>query len=218
MESDGEKVALTWFLHNACTSNVELAVISSVCRRWGEVASLVVASEAVALMAGVEITTASSESSVEGGGGRCIRTLWITDMARELVARQRHQRHERDTTDASEEGGGARSDRARPPNNTGGNFCLAWFAPSGMQTVSVSLEHGSEDDDLLATKTTASATQQRRNGRGKTSKKGKNVSCCPEWRGYRHATEVLIPFGYAKDFIMVSATASSSEGDVEMIS
>jgi len=237
MESDGEKVALTWFLHNACTSNAELAIISSVCRRWGEVASLVVASEAVALVAAgvVEIaTTSSSESSVEEGGGggadvassagpslsrRCVLTLLITDMARELVARQMHRRQEqRDTTNVAseEEGGAQRSDRFRhPPNNTEGNFCLAWFAPSGMQTVSVSLsKDDSEDDDLLTTtKTTASATQQRRNGRGKTSKKGRNVNCCPEWRGYRHATEVLIPFGYSKEFIMVSATASASGGE-----
>jgi hypothetical protein len=228
MESKGEKVALTWFLHNSCTSNVELVIISSVCRRWREVASLVVASEAVALTANVELTTTSSESSLEGGGGadvassagpsfsRCIRTLLITDMARELVARQRHRRHERDKTDASEEEGGAQSDRLHPPNNTEGNFCLAWFAPSGMQVVSVSVKDDTQDDDLFKTKTTASATQQRRNGRGKTTKKGRNVNCCPEWRGYRHATEVLIPFGYSEDFIMVSATASDS--DDEMIS
>ena len=241
MESDdGEMVALTWFLHNACTSNVELAIISSVCLRWREVASLVVASEAVALASagggGVEeiTTTSSSGCSVEGdgkdgdvvasssaGGGpslsrRCIRTLLITDMARELVARQRwHQRrHERrDTTtgaseEEEEEGGAQRSDRIHPPNyDTEGNFCLAWFAPSGMQTVSVSIsKDDGEDDDLPATKTTASTTHQRRNGRGGgISKKGRNVNCCPEWRGYRHATEVLIPFGYSEEFIMVSA-------------
>ena len=208
MESDdGEKVALTWFLHNACTSNVELAIISSVCLRWREVASLVVASEAVALASagggGVEeiTTTSSSGCSVEGdgrdgdvvasssaGGGpslsrRCIRTLLITDMARELVARQRwHQRrHERrDTTtgasEEEEEGGAQRSDRIHPPNyDTEGNFCLAWFAPSGMQTVSVSIsKDDGEDDDLPATKTTASTTHQRRNGRGGGDiKKGK---------------------------------------------
>ena len=134
------------------------------------------------------------------------------------MARQRHRRHERDKTDASEEEGGAqRSDRIHPPNyNTEGNFCLAWFAPSGMQVVSVSVKDDTQDDDLFKTKTTASATQQRRNGRGKTTKKGRNVNCCPEWRGYRHATEVLIPFGYSEDFIMVSATASDS--DDEMIS
>lgn len=200
MESDGEKVALTWFLHNACTSNIELATISNVCRCWRKVAS-----QSVADAASVPLFS------------RCISRLLITDMARELVARQRHRRHECDTTDTTSGVDGTRNDRNRPPNNTEGNFCLAWFAPSGMQTASVSLEDDAEDNDSLKTNT-RSTTQQRSNGQGRTSNRGRSVNCCPEWRGYRHATEVLIPFGYSTDFIVVSATTSASGDDDDMIS
>ena len=44
-ESEGERLAITWVLHNWCTSNSQLAVVSNVCRRWSEIASATVASE-----------------------------------------------------------------------------------------------------------------------------------------------------------------------------
>ena len=81
------------------------------------------------------------------------------------------------------------------------NFCLAWFAPSGIQTISVSLDDD-DDDEYDAEQDNIG------NERGRTvsinANSCKRVTCCPEWRGYRHATEVLIPFGYSTDFVRVS--------------
>ena len=83
----------------------------------------------------------------------------------------------------------------------GNNFCLAWFAPSGIQTISVSLDD--DDDDEYDVEQDNIGSE-----RGRTvsinANSCKRVTCCPEWRGYRHATEVLIPFGYATDFVRVS--------------
>jgi len=46
----------------------------------------------------------------------------------------------------------------------------------------------------------AAMMQQHQSRIGRTAN-GNVVTCCTEWRGYRHATEVLAPFGYSTDFI-----------------
>jgi len=86
------------------------------------------------------------------------------------------------------------------------SFCLAWFAPSGIQTMAVSTNNEADDDDDDKDNQT-----QQSNGRGeKKNNTGNNVVCCPEWRGYRHATEVLFPFGYTTWFIRVRAIECSN--------
>jgi hypothetical protein len=77
-----------------------------------------------------------------------------------------------------------------------GNFCLAWFAPSGIQTLSVSLESSDVENDKQP-----STRKTKESKRGRKVNRGKSVTCCPEWRGYRHPHEILIPFDYSTDFI-----------------
>jgi len=205
IEGDGEKVALTWFLHNACTSNVELAVVSNVCRSWRDVASVTVASEAVALATGEKKTPELAAGEEDNGtksteanrtlinhSFSSIRRLLITDMARELVVRQ-HQNNEKQSSKDTA------TTSATQDHNKEGNFCLAWFAPSGIQTISVSLGENDAND----------AEEDRKSGRGRKVSAGRNVTCCSEWRGYRHATEVLAPFGYSTDFITSALDAST---------
>ncbi len=222
-------IALTWFLHNACTSNVELAVVSNVCRRWREVAAMAV----------VAVVAADGNGNVNGGGRiiidapsltsapllqyqytsstmsirplpySCIQRLLITDMARELfvVAYRQAKQCKQDKSQTS-----SKQLMGRGNTNTEeGNFCLAWFAPSGIQTISVSVDDG-DDDEIdcieennppgLNERGKHNLNEQQTNGM-KKDKTGGHVICCPEWRGYRHATEVLLPFGYATCFIKV---------------
>ena len=110
-----------------------------------------------------------------------LHNLLLADMACELILRQGEKIKQAD----------------RSVSSTDGNFCLAWFAPSGIQITSVSIDseekhHNSDGFKLVSRK--------------KSSKQCSNdsVSCCREWRGYRHATEVLTPFGYATSFVTVS--------------
>mmetsp|Transcript_21568 Transcript_21568/g.46912 ORF Transcript_21568/g.46912 Transcript_21568/m.46912 type:complete len:743 (+) Transcript_21568:139-2367(+) len=206
LESDGHKVAITWFLQNACTSNVDLAVASNVCRHWREVASEIVVSEAVALAnkgggddaidtkQGVDNTTLTNPSFSS------IRSLLITDMARELVVRQQHQHAQNQSNgDTTTTTATSATQNEHLQNNTEGNFCLSWFAPSGIQTVSVPLD---DDADAL------DVGVKNKRGR-KVNVAGRNVTCCSEWRGYRHASEVLVPFGYSTDFVTSVMDASS---------
>ena len=57
-----------------------------------------------------------------------------------------------------------------------GSFCLAWFGPEGLRTTKL---------------------------RGPFKEDGMEV--VEEWRGRRHPHEVLGPFGYAEEFVRVSA-------------
>ena len=174
---EGINVALSWFLHNNCTSNVQLAAISNVCRDWRKIASDAVASEALEL---AENDNSSEQSST-------LRALLVTDMARGLVIRQK----------------GLVED-----DNTDGSFCLAWFAPSGIQLTSVSMEDDDDDNDDDAHVVSITKTTQ-------SNSSSKRVTCCNEWRGYTHASEVLIPLGYATSFVhgVFDATSKLAFGE-----
>lgn len=215
MENDGDVIALTWFLQNVCTSNVELAIVSNVCRRWREVA--VVAVVAVASNDGrKKVIDAPSSSSSEPTSplssstgnnpqpSSCIRRLLITDMAREAGVAYHQSRQKQGNLRNCKQLNGC--DNAEAEDS---NFCLAWFAPSGIQTMAVSTDDETDNDDDDLDKQT-----QQTNGRGeKKDNTGNPVVCCPEWRGYRHATEVLFPFGYTTCFIRVRAIECLIFGD-----
>jgi len=213
---DGEKVALAWFLRNACTSNVQLAVVSNVCRRWRNIASVTVASDAVALATGGgqgclarkhDGTKSIGETDfpVTNASYSSIRGLFIMDMARELVARQHQYNQIKSSTMAS---ASATQQYQQAKSNKECNFCLAWFAPSGIQTISVPLGDNAtnavEQDSLQMDLQGNSEIK-----RGRKNNSGRTVTCCSEWRGYRLATEVLGPFGYSTDFINRVLEASS---------
>mmetsp|Transcript_31879 Transcript_31879/g.66144 ORF Transcript_31879/g.66144 Transcript_31879/m.66144 type:complete len:1040 (-) Transcript_31879:1933-5052(-) len=153
-----------------------------------------------------------------------IRRLFLTDMARELLTRQHHYRHlqklgirdsiirhflnhqQRHNHHLPRHDHQSQQNRQHDQSlpfqdakksigeimvNIDGNFCLGWFAPSGIQVMSVDVDvEGREEINDGA----------RRNGscRGGGSE---SVTCCYEWRGYRHAMEVLVPFGYATEFV-----------------
>lgn len=220
-------IALTWFLHNACTSNVELAVVSNVCRRWRVVAASVVVAVVAANKDGngngggrttIDAPSLSSEPSLQFISSTisihplpfsCIQRLLITDMARELVVAYRRAKQRKQ--DKSHNNSGQQLTGRGITDADESNFCLAWFAPSGIQTISVSLDDGTDDEiNCIEEKNPPefnergkhNRDEQQTNGR-KKDKTGNHVICSPEWRGYRHATEVLLPFGYATCFIMV---------------
>ena len=197
MDTDAQKIAVKWCLHNTCTSNSELATLSNVCKQWREIATDAIASEAIVASRG-EGSMENSYNTSLSTKTSFIRQLMITDMARELVVRK--QQNEQ----AKIKGGDANKDLTNKTSSTtvrsqkDSNFCLAWFAPSGIQTLSVSLDDDDYDDDAEAS-----------GGRGRkpvsvNAKSSKKVTCCSEWRGYRHANEVLVPFGYSTNFISVS--------------
>ena len=175
---DTEKIVVSWFLDNACTSNSELAIISDVCKSWRNITVNHIATEAVKLAA------ADSDISNEDKEGNntslskpsCTHQLIITDMARELVTKHQHDNNDKRKI------------------NTDGNFCLAWFAPSGIQTVPVPLNN---DEDS----TTSEEEESDSNGISINANSSMKVTCCSEWRGYRNADKVLQPFGYSEEFI-----------------
>lgn len=71
-------------------------------------------------------------------------------------------------------------------------FCAAWLHPDGIQTVSVSTS---------PMNTNGSHHSYGRLHRGRNKNERSSQDCCFEWRGYRSASQVLIPFGYSKNFV-----------------
>jgi len=222
METDGQKIVVTWFLNHVCTSNTELGIISNVCQRWRDITISAVASEAIAmtqydedgdadnmsveLESGEEGTPPPQSTTKGKKPSSLIRQLMITDMARELITRKQYEQSKitnSTTSSSTQNNNNPHHMMHQQKQNTtqGNNFCLAWFAPSGIQTISVSLDD--DDDDEYDVEQDNIGSE-----RGRTvsinANSCKRVTCCPEWRGYRHATEVLIPFGYATDFVRVS--------------
>ena len=189
--------AIEWILHNDCNSNAYFATLANVCKGWREVCRKALIVEVISHTR-IDLCSSSLES-LEVLIGRepevnrywkngsisnkfsTLHNLLLADMACELILRQGEKIKHAD----------------RSVSSTDGNFCLAWFAPSGIQITSVSIDseekhHNSDGFKLVSRK--------------KSSKQCSNdsVSCCREWRGYRHATEVLTPFGYATSFVTVS--------------
>ncbi|KAL3793330.1 hypothetical protein HJC23_003840 [Cyclotella cryptica] len=230
--------AITWILHNDCGSNVDLSTLANVCRSWREVCCSVLVAEATSLT-GIEssysdislmCSTATpslsvvNESEVNGRNNlpslalikppvSTLRKLLLCDMARELIVQQANRSSNRKTLSSSVDG----------------HFCLAWFAPSGIQITAVPLDADDDNDTqnldefkfdfarvsdfsaLHATKAddtkginingNLEAHRPRKKPTRQSSSSSQSVSCCHEWRGYRHAMEVLAPFGYATTFV-----------------
>ena len=150
-------IFVDWLVRHA-ESNVELAVISNVCRTWRDRVMTVLLTP-------------------DG----CPRTiLLLPGMLATL-----------DTPEISQ-----------------GSFCAAWFAPEGIQIVSVPLETDSDDDSesFFAPSGAQSYSfdtnkQQNDQQQQRQQKTSPAIQCTQEWRGYSQPWQVLQPFGYAKDFV-----------------
>ena len=159
-------IFVDWLVRHA-ESNVELAVISNVCRTWRDRVM-------------IALLTPNG----------CPRTpLLLPGMLATL-----------DATEPSQ-----------------GSFCAAWFAPEGIQIVSVPLTTDSDDDfDSVFAPSGAQSysfdtnkqqkdqqqqQQQRQLNRSPAKAKTTATECSQEWRGYSQPWQVLQPFGYAKDFV-----------------
>ena len=90
---DTDKIIVSWFLDNTCTSNSELAIISDVCKSWRDITVNHIATESV------KLATAESEDkegdNISLSKPSCTHQLIITDMARELIMTQQNDNNER---------------------------------------------------------------------------------------------------------------------------
>lgn len=171
------EVVLEWYLR-CYISNSELATFANVCQEWRRKATHVVALESLKPT-------------------RQMKNSFLVSMIHEsLVERQIGLGAERDSSDAKaeERKPSAQQTKQTQPleSDTEGSYCLAWFAPSGIQTMNVRLDEGELDH------------QEREYGRIVFNGVNSIVQVCKEWRGYRGVKDVLIPFGFAASFVTVS--------------
>lgn len=207
--------AIKWILHNECSSNVQLATLANVCKSWRDECCYAAVAEAVsfsglnvsdtAIRGCIESLAVVKESEVHDKNNlprrayhttkSSLRNLLLIDMARELIVRQ---------------GTLLKSQGKSDSGSTDGSFCLAWFAPSGIQITSVSLDGNSQDTETDGLKFNFGRRRSESNEENKRQQPQKKsikcVSCCREWRGYRHVSEILAPFGFATSFVQVRTT------------
>lgn len=184
-------VAIKWLVDNAA-NNSELACISNVSKKWREVVIKTILDQA--------------KTSLEGGDYISRQSLLlVASMVRFLLCQQRSSDNKvesycltwlhpdgiefkqlpidpMDDSDDSDEIIYARDHRGDSPQP---------FAPSGQQSYAGSEEESKASRRLIRSRSPAPLL-------------GEHINCMYQWNGYKEASEVLRPFGYANDFIRVS--------------
>mgnify|MGYP001152527372 CR=1 FL=1 len=164
-------------LNDGASSDSQLAIYSQVCKTWRKAAVDTVVQHA---MNGILAVVNPTRRLGSSRGGECspVQDLLLTDMAKMLVLRRMENSRKQNDDNIN----------VNHHPNKQGRFCLAWFAPSGIQMTNILLEgeDNMEWSDELGRLATPIA------------------QCCHEWRGYRSPLEVLRPFGYDDKFVSVS--------------
>lgn len=170
------------------SSDSQLAICSQVCKTWRRSA---IDGIVQCAMKGILLAVAGDTTEKvreEGRDERGLRTknnpaqnLLLIEMAKMMVL------HCIQNNRMNDSGNDIVNVNSHDKNGHG-PCCLAWFEPSGIQTIEIHVANRCRDEE-----------------EGKSSKYHKIAKeCCHEWRGYRTPCEVLGPFGYDDKFVSVS--------------
>ena len=274
------EIAIEWILLNSCSSNVDLATISNISKQWRRVACYCIQqllhTSSTHFTLEKNIISNSHNSSISSFSDAykyttlltvkeqprfsLLATLLLPDMAMEILRRTHKDRHLQELNSSSKILKDSVLDfiatNENPPKNVvrlsqPSSFCLAWFAPSGIQIKSIKLKESDSTDSDDDSSSSSSSSEENmtldimddvstikndndnkqvmdeqnrdqvkdntRNNffsqkipstkRGLDDKNNGNSflkTCSNEWRGYRDAIDVLIPFGYCTSFVRVS--------------
>lgn len=204
MTETAEDVLLQWLLENSTVSNVELAHLSNVSRRWRYATKRAILEQAIkfectsrllllpSMVRFIARTNDSDEHKSDIGGASCsLETFCAAWFHPECIQEQLISLHSKSAAEEEEE----------IAQNYHSQKTSA-FAPSGEQT------YEGSDDDKEEVRSRSSRKQQRRQQRSKSppsleTKRSLEdlVAVCEEWRGYRTAMDVLHHFCYAASFV-----------------
>lgn len=175
-------VALEWILNWSCSSNTYLATMSNVCRQWRNIILEYLKGHFDAALEGPRTMTRNP-----------LKGLLLPDMALEIAKRRLT---------------GMKCSSLLLQQESDA-FCLAWFHPRGIKVRTVDVAENFEEssssssegdkDEMLSYKFHLKKASRKLKKRGKMSLEFKTVA--EEWQGYRNATDVLFPFGYATAFV-----------------
>lgn len=175
-------IALQWVLSCSVSNNSDLAILSNVCKQWRQNV--------------LEYLKEGFAAALEGRPKyNALKGLFLPDMAfeiakRRLIALKMASPLLEQESDA---------------------FCLAWFHPRGIKIKTVDLaenyeESSSSDDDddnekTMSYKFHLKKGTKRLSGKSRSKMSSEFKTVAEEWQGYRNATDVLYPFGYATAFV-----------------
>ena len=195
-------VSIKWILQYNCTSNVDLATLSNVNRRWRHMTLKYIQDVLKSVIEEEQEQEQEQKEEQESSGVMSypILGLLLPDMAVE-IAKRRLVSMNFTTSFLSRQSSA---------------FCLAWFSPGGIRLRTIDLSENLADDNDndysssstcdIATrlKQLRQATHRLKSNRSMTkmTKKSSNLqTVTDEWQGYQNATDVLKPFGYATAFV-----------------
>jgi hypothetical protein len=175
-------VAVHWMLDHLGMTNVQLAAVSNVCRKWREIVT-------VNLKKKIEdaILNDSAQQKRDQMYG-----LLLPDMALEIGKRRLIAIGVKSPT----------LDLDSPC------FCVAWFHPRGIKIKTVDLSENLDDsssderqewEGIMSYKNHLRKTKEKFHHKPKTSSEFKTVA--DEWQGYQNAMDVLLPLGYCTAFV-----------------
>lgn len=182
INSSVPNIALQWILNSSISNNSDLAILSNVCRQWRQNV--------------LEYLKEGFAAALEGQPKyNALNGLFLPDMAfeiakRRLIAMKMASPLLEQESDA---------------------FCLAWFHPRGIKIKTVDLaenyeESSSSDDEnenekMMSYKFHLKKATKRLKGKSRRKMTSEFKTVAEEWQGYRNATDVLHPFGYATVFV-----------------
>jgi hypothetical protein len=211
------EAAIRWVVR-FCASNAELARLSNVSRSWRRLVQQVLWEAVVAAAAappatgdprreqaaGEQDAPDRGDDDAEGAERRsCCGAAAnpLPPVSRLLLPCMMRRALEAAVGDGGLDGAAAVGrDDDRDDDRDGETYCVAWFAPEGIQTVRLGVGDERADEGGAAAPAVPAAANRYR-PRGRAGSVGKSVVLCPEWRGYRDAAQVLRPFGYADHFV-----------------
>lgn len=119
-----------------CSSNAELATLSNVSKRWRDIASKALQDDIIQKYCEHLVGNADrKEIRAALAGIYPAAALLLPDMAMEVLARRKPSLMQQTQTGISE-----------IDCNEDGQFCLAWFAPKGIEKVSVRVKDEEDED------------------------------------------------------------------------
>jgi hypothetical protein len=143
-------VAIEWIVRNNTASNVELAILSNVCRQWREVVTNCILIENPKQKQEEESSTPNQSSCRH----HPFQSLLLPSMVRHLYLLQSASQNSRDTisnnpefedineTDTIYDGNDQQ--RQQPIEDT---YCVAWFHPDGIEFIKLDRDGGDDKDD-----------------------------------------------------------------------
>jgi len=234
---DIPEVAVLWILQFACSSNLELSIITSINRKWRGITSSFMeymVEETLLLLKpplSNSLTFLKTETETKKFSIEHFKMLLLPDMIMEILKRRLKLRSYKHLTPVNfnikrEDGNDYEIDEemsyaSHLVSKESEAFCLSWFHPKGIQIRTLDLSKNDEDDssgcsdDVCGEDWPSIGQSTQSNTKSPWDKSSSElITVVDEWQSYLNAVDILFPLGYATSFVR-EALALASERSLD---